>query len=165
MQSADFIPNDRTQNGLYHCEPKLSEREFTFSLTPEDDGYNELLYDFVWKLHERIAFWECVHGNESKSTPQGPTVAMQHIKIYLDRLRWVEDVLSIDFDGLNGHQRFCFVAVALRHGTAFATRLCQSGDLDSLVGDRDAVQELKFLIHQQRGAAVQFAPTSTPTPA
>ena len=153
------------------AEPALSEREFSMWLTraqrkiPEGEGEigervaaydGGLLTEFFASLPERIAFWE-----QMLASLDARTVGAGQVSAYIERLEWVASLeTSSEFLARDGHQRFHIVSLALAYGVASALRYIDGSsvdwDDDDLQVAMFAVDELRFLIYQQRGAAVEF---------
>lgn len=155
-------------------EDLFLERELAIEIIraegPRGEDAASMLAKFFQMLPARIAYW----ANARDDHHQGP--APKHIDLYLERLHWIAAIADDEsFLGQPGDVRFSVVADALRYGVhsavlmlrAYDTQVPNYGPLSSdrelaaaYYGKKETDAELAYLIHQQRGTAVEFRPLS-----
>jgi hypothetical protein len=163
----------RAGDDFWHADPIISERDLAVALaraqrqTRGIDSAGQL-DEFLQTLPQRIGFWA-----EIRNTHTQDESSLRLIDTYLERLRWVaQRATEESFLCRDGEERFHEVAVALRYGSDSAMHMLRGEDVENAdeidtpeddleVAIEEAIltsEELEFLIYQQRGTAVQFAP-------
>jgi hypothetical protein len=168
----------RPQAGCFEpADPILSEREFIPRLRfgahetyiSVEDDYCALLNEFFITLPERIAFWAKARNDEIARNVavfggDGENDLTNEIYEYCHRLEWAADrERDREFLTQPAVRRFYFIAVALHYGSTSARRFWHGTGKDLCADDGErlaaAVEQLEFLIVEERGQSVRFQPT------